>query len=291
MANLMAIATSRPRLERPSSIEEAVLLLRDLGEEGDVLAGATWVMRAPSRGERMRSTYVALSAIEGLTWIERGDPTVIGALATHADLETLDDSTGSLGAVSEAARRSAFPAVRNVATVGGNICARGFAEADLVPALLASEAEVSTASFEGNAVAPLPEFLESRERRPVGEIVTKVSIPVVANRHSWFERLTVRGGGEYAVASLAISVDLDTDRVSTARIAFGSVEGLARRWELAERFLTGLVLEEACIDPMPSGLTDDIDARDGLDAPGWYRSQVLPVLLRRAMSRIAEDLS
>jgi aerobic carbon-monoxide dehydrogenase medium subunit len=287
----MAIATSRPRLERPFSIEEAAMLLRDLGEEGEVLAGATWIMRAPGRGEQMRSTYVSLSAIEGLALIEHGDPTEIGALATHADLETLDDATGCLGAVSEAARRSAFPAVRNVATVGGNICARGFAEADLVPALLASEADVSMASVQGEAVAPLSEFLESRDRRPIGEIVTKVSIPAFANRHSWFERLTVRGGGEYAVASLAVSIDLDKGRVSAARIAFGSVEEQPRRWDVAERFVAGLVLEEVHTDPLPGELTDDINARDGFDAPGWYRRQVLPVLLRRGLSRITENVS
>lgn len=287
----MSIATNRPQLESPSSVEEAVALLRDLGEKGEVLAGATWIMRAPNRGEPMRPAYVSLSAIEELALVETDDPTIIGAMATHADLEGLDDGTGSLGAVAEAARSSAFPAVRNVATVGGNLCARGFVEADLVPALLASDARVRTASPEGNDDIALAAYLESRDRRPVAEMVTHVSIPAPDNRRSWFERLTVRGGAEYAVASLAVSIDLDTDRASGARIALGSVETMARRWEAAERFVTDTDIEEACASPVPLELTRDINARDGLDAPGWYRLAVLPSLLRRALSRIAQERS
>jgi carbon-monoxide dehydrogenase medium subunit len=291
MADPMFLVTSRPRLERPSSVEKAVGLLGDLGDEGEALAGATWIMRAPNRGEPMRSTYVSLSRIEQLRRVERGDPIVIGAMATHADIANLESGTGALGAVAESARRSAFPAVRQMATVGGNICARGFVEADLVPALLASDAEVRTASLAGDDEAALIEYLETRSQRPPGEIVTQVNILAPTHRRSWFERLTVRGGAEYAIASVAVSLDLDTDRVSTARIAFGSVEDTARRWEVAERFVIERSLQAACADPLPQGLTHGIDARDGLDAPGWYRREVLPVLLRRALSRIAQELS
>jgi carbon-monoxide dehydrogenase medium subunit len=307
VADPAATTAPPPSLERPRSLEEAVTLLRDLGEEGEALAGGTWIMRAPNRGERLRRTYVSLAGIEELRRVERGDPTVIGAMVTHADLERLDTDAAALGAVAEAARRSAFPAVRNVATIGGNICARGFAEADLVPALLACEATVSTVSPRGEHQASLASLLESTERPP-GDVVTEVRIPAPENRRGWFKRFTVRGGGEYAVASLAVSIDLDRERPYGAgaaptlgalsadaasggsggvRVAFGSVEATARRWPEAERLLMdrGLAALEGL--DYPGDLTDGIHARDGLDAPGWYRREILPVLLRRALDDIA----
>lgn len=142
-------------LHRPSTVEEAVALLADLGDGAEVLAGGTWVMRWHHRGEAPRASHVVLADIPGLADIAPGDPTVIGALVTHRDLAERLPADGPLAALVRAAATSAFPAVRNVATVGGNLCAGPFPEADLVPALLALDAEVEVATPVG------------RDRRPV----------------------------------------------------------------------------------------------------------------------------
>lgn len=277
-----------PELLRPTSLEEAVSELSRLGPDGAPLAGATWVMRAPLRGERFKPHYVALQGIEGLGGIQRGHPTVIGALSTHAELDELDDATGPTGALAEAARRAAFPSVRNVATLGGNICARPFPEADLVPALIASGAELELVSHAGHETFELSAYLAARAERPTGEILARVRIPAPPGRRSWFERLTVRNGGEYALASVAVSIDLDRDgTVSGARVAIGSVGEVARRSEAAEETLLGRPIEEAAGEEAGRAAATELEARDGLDAPGWYRLAVLPALLRRALARIA----
>jgi carbon-monoxide dehydrogenase medium subunit len=278
-------------VEHPASVPEAVELLSSLAEDGEVLAGGTWIMRAPIRGEPLAATFVSLGAIEELHRIELGEPTVIGAMVTHSELGSLDAGAGPLGALGEAARLSAFEAVRNVATLGGNICSRGFPEADLVPALLASDATVSVASSQGVAENHVATYLASRDDNAAGGVLTAVRIPAFQGRHSWFERLTVRGGGEYAVASVAVSLDLVDGGPSEPRIAVGSVETTARRWPAAERLVTERGLETAEHALPAEELMDGIEARDALDAPGWYRLRVLPVLLRRALARIAVDLS
>src|SRR5712691_6714007 len=102
-------AGSSPSLVSAASIDEAVGALARLGEEGAALAGGTWIMRAPLRGEPLKSSYVALRGVEELQRLERGDPTVLGSLLTHAELAPLERGAGPLGALAEAARRSAFP--------------------------------------------------------------------------------------------------------------------------------------------------------------------------------------
>jgi carbon-monoxide dehydrogenase medium subunit len=278
-----AAAPALPEVSFPGSIEAAVDELASLGQYGAALAGATWVMRAPLRREPFRPRYVALCRIDELRHMRGGDPTVIGSLVTHAGLASLD---GPLAGLGEAARCSAFPSVRNIATLGGNLCADPFPEADLVPALLAGEARVDVASPAGRDSVELEAFLAARPR-PAGELVVGVTVPAPPGRRSAFERLTVRGGGEYAVASVAVALDLDTHGVvSAARVAVGGVNQVARRLVPAEAALTGRRVDAEVAAEAGSAAVERLSARDGVDAPGWYRLAVLPALLRRALLRL-----
>jgi carbon-monoxide dehydrogenase medium subunit len=273
-----------PEVSFPGSIEEAVDELAGLGQDGAALAGATWVMRSPLRREPFRRRYVALRRLDELLHLRLGDPTVIGSLVTHAGLAALE---GPLAGLGEAARRSAFPAVRNVATLGGNLCADPFPEADLVPALLAGDARVDVASPAGRDSVELEAFLAARGRRPDGELIVGVTVPAPSGRRSAFERLTVRGGGEYAVASVAVALDLDTDGVvSAARVAVGAVEPVACRAAAAEAALTGRRVDAEVAGEAGSAVVEGLSERDGVDAPGWYRLAVLPALLHRALLRL-----
>ncbi|MEZ5100926.1 MAG: FAD binding domain-containing protein [Thermoleophilia bacterium] len=227
------MAGDYPDLVRPGSVEEAVAELARLGDAGAPLAGCTWIMRAPSRGERLRSTYVSLQDV-GLDTIEPGDPTRLGARATHAQLAALDGGCGPLGALAEASRRSANRAIRNTATLAGNVCAHPFAASDLVPALLAGEASVEVLAGRR---------LDRRARRlprlarlaPAGELVTALVVPAPAGRRSWYERLTVRGASEYPIVGVAVSVDVAADgTVAAARVAVGAAEDVPRRVAEAE---------------------------------------------------------
>jgi aerobic carbon-monoxide dehydrogenase medium subunit len=191
----------------------------------------------------------------------------IGALATHARIGTLDAGVGPLGALAQAARLSAFPAVQNVATLAGNICAQPFPEADLVPALVASEATVEVAAGPQRKAVPIAEYLSSRDSRPQSELVTAVRIPMPPGRRSVYQRLTVRNGGEYPVASVALSVDVVDGVVAGARVSFGSVEAVASRCTAAERVLVGSPLEGAAGERAGREAAGTLQARDGLDAP------------------------
>lgn len=278
-----------PQLLRPGSVAEAVAELARLGHDAAPLAGATWVMRAHLRGEQLRGHYVALDGIDELRRIEHGDPVVLGALATHTEVGAFTAGSGPLGALAEAARRSAFPGIRNVATVGGNVCARNFPEADLVPALLAAEAELELVSAEGATVLGLASYLAVGNARPQGELLCRVRVPAPSGRRSWYERLTVRAGGEYAVASVAVSVDLDAEgRTFAARVAVGSVAETPCRSSAAEVILTGVRLDEAAGEEAGRAAAAELEARDGLGAPAVYRLAVLPPLVRRAVARVAE---
>jgi carbon-monoxide dehydrogenase medium subunit len=282
------MAGDYPELLRPSSLAEAIGELERLDEDGAPLAGCTWIMRAPSRGERLRRVYVSLQHLDELLGVAEGEVSVIGARVTHAELARLAGD-GPLGSVREAAQRSANRAVRNVATVGGGLCSAPFPASDLVPALLASEASVLVEGPSGTSSFDLAEFLESRSARPPAELVTAVRVPCPPGRRSSYERLTVRGSSEYPIAAVAVSVDLDGGAVLAARVAVGGVEDVARRVPEAEAALTGRPLDPAAGEEAGRAAAATMSGRDAVDAPGWYRLAVLPALARRAVAALASE--
>lgn len=279
----IAVDQAAHQVSVASSVQEAVDALADGALP---LAGATWILRAPLRGEPMAAHYVAIGAISELREFEVGPEGVtIGACVTHAALADAIAGIDGLEALATAASKSANPGVRNMATVGGNVCTEDFAAADLVPALLALAADVELTSASGTERIELSDFLGNRADR-VGALLTRIHIGALPSR-SAHARLTMRAAGDYPVANVSIAVQLEGRQVTAARIAVGSVEPVARRWPELEDRLSGQGLDPAGAGQAAKELARGFDARDGVEAKGWYRASVLPVLVERAMTELA----
>jgi len=265
------------------SLPAALDALAERGSDGAPLAGGTWIMRAPIRHETHKPAYVALSSLSDLKTIAISNRSVeIGAGASHSSIATALADMPEFAVLAHAAGHSANPAVRSVATVGGNLCASAFAAADLVPALLCLDAKVEIAARGGAERMSVERFLAARHSLEPGRLLTKIVIPRIPARTA-HARLPLRKAGDYPVAivSLAIVLD-DAGKVATARIAVGSVETVARRWERLEAGLCGDILDPQEASLAALRLSDDFTGRDGIEAPGWYRVSVLPALVRRA---------
>ncbi|WP_166351298.1 FAD binding domain-containing protein [Phytoactinopolyspora limicola] len=276
-----------PDVRSPGSIDDAVRQLTDLGADAMPLAGGTWIMRAGLRGETPRRCYVSLDRIAELRRYSVGDVVELGAQLTHRDLTSITTGPAAT-ALRQAAALSAFPQVRNVATLAGNIAATGFAAADLVPALLAGQAEVELAGPEGPHRTTLASYLTSRDQRPSGELITAVRLPAPPGRFSAFERLTVRVGGEYAVANVAVSVDVDAGgSVHDARIAVGAVEPVATLGP-ARALIGHPVGDDDAAQAAGEAVAAGLTPREDPDAPGWYRVAVVPTLVRRAVAQLPQ---
>ena len=246
-----------------------------------VLAGGTWMMRDPRRGVALPERIVALSKIAELQSVDVFDDRIsIGASVTHATLANALSGIVGLEGLAAAAVGAANPAIRRVATVGGNLCATEFAAADLVPALLALDAEVELALVEGPRVLTLSQFLKERAAFLKTALLTRVIVrrDVIASAHV---RLPLRKAGDYPVAIVSVARSSD----GAIRIAVGSVEPVARRWTALEAALAGQAVtpEEA---QALAEKTNDFIGRDGIEAEGWYRREVLPALVRRAFAAL-----
>lgn len=266
-----------------TSLDDAVQILGELGEDAGVVGGGTWVMLDWTRGVYGRSTYVSLTRVPGLAEIiDEGSRLVVGATTTHARLGATIPSDGPAGALGEAARTSAFPAVRNVATIAGNIAAEPFPEADLVPAMIALGAQVTLRDGAGDRSIDVADYLIDRAAY-ANTLICAVTVPMPHSQRSCFARQTVRGGAEHPLAAVAMSFELDGDGVvSSARVAVGAVEERARRVPEAEEAFVGRRPDDATSREAGVAAAEVLTAREARDAPGWYRLKVLPGLFARA---------
>jgi carbon-monoxide dehydrogenase medium subunit len=244
-------------------------------------------MRAAKRGEALPERLVSTSRIAALRRVENGATLTVGAGVTHAEL-AVTAGERRLHGLRDAAAKSANPAIRGIATVGGNLCAAGFPAADLVPALLAAGAAVIVAS-DGAAEQPIDGLLA---RRPApAPLVTGVRVP------GWFNasahaRLTLRAAGDYPVAIVSVAMSASADRVvEDVRVAVGSLEPAATRWTALEAELKGTPVDAGVAHAAARDLCAELAAREGVEAPAWYRRAVVPSLVRQAIQTVSEDLA
>jgi carbon-monoxide dehydrogenase medium subunit len=272
------------------SVPDAVAALADNGEAGAVLAGATWIMRAPIRQERHAQSYIAISKIDELRTLEILDREIrIGACVTHAELAAALSPLPDVRALAQAAIKSANPAVRQVATVGGNLSAWKFAAADLVPALICLQAEIDLETPRGSERMTLERFIELRAGMRPGYVLRRVVVPRTTGRSAHI-RLPLRKAGDYPVAIVSMATTLSSNgTVTGASVAVGSVEMAARRWKRLEADLIGRAIDPAHAGEMAEKYSGDFQGRDGVEAPGWYRVKVLKSLVHRAAQEIQQN--
>lgn len=268
------------------SLGEAANLLAE-DPELALLAGATWIMRKRDEAQAVR--YLSLQRIEELREINTSTSSVsIGAMATHAEIANAIRDETDLRALATAAAKSANPGVRQIATLGGNLCAQGFASSDLTPALLALDANVEIAVEGQLSRLPLSQFLAERSYLK-SALLTRVIVPREAGC-SAHARLTMRAAGDYPVAIVSV---WRSDNLKQIRVAIGAVEAMPRRWHALERALQ-TASRDGPLDPesaksIATNLLGEIAGRDAVDAPSSYRTRVLPGLVRHAIEKLTSQ--
>lgn len=246
-----------------------------LGQDGRYLGGGTIVMRAANYGDQ---TFRRIIRTEdaGLRSIRMtGDRMEIGAGATMADVLAARDAA-FLHAV---ARQVGGPAVRNMATVGGNL----FAEhpyGDFATALLALDAVVKMAD---GREAPMEAFLADRAR--AGLVASIICARPRDGEFRWRKVSRVKPKG---VSVMAIAAWLPGgSRIQNARVAFGAMGSTPLRAKSAEQALEGGSLDEQGVARACAVCCEGLAPADDALASAWYRREVAPVHLKRLLTERA----
>ena len=153
-------------------------------------------------------------------------------------------------------------------------------------ALLAAAASVTLVDRDGTRTIPLAEFLPARRELLPRALITHLTVPIPEGL-SVHERLTMRKAGDYPVAIVHLHVTLNDDgTVGTATVALGSVEESPRLWPEFAEALVGSRLNASAAESAAGELTSGLNARDGVEAAGWYRLRLLQALVKKAVQTL-----
>jgi CO/xanthine dehydrogenase FAD-binding subunit len=274
---------------RAESLDHALELLADAGDEAKLLAGGQSLV--PLLVHRIvRPTHLVdidgISELSDVTRDERG--LVLGALTRHAELEH-GAFTGREHVLSLAARHVGHVPIRTRGTLGGSI-AHADPAAELPLALLALDAEVVLRAAAGVRVVPIDRFLVGPFTTAVdqGDVVTEVVVPVLMHRGvAAFVEVSVRTG-DFALAAVAATAVVDDARLRDVRIALGAVEARPVRARDAEVLLEG---EEPSGDAIAAAASAAAAACNPVEdhaTTASYRRALVERLVRDALTQLRE---
>ncbi|MDP5218888.1 FAD binding domain-containing protein [Ruegeria sp. 2205SS24-7] len=256
-------------VETYATLAEATSAMRD---KTQFLGGGTMVVRGINYGAQdynrvVRSTDAALRGIRN-----EGNQISIGAGVTMSQIMA-SSSTDFLAPV---ARLVGGPAIRNMATAGGNLFVRP-PYGDFGTALLALDANVQMS--DGQSL-PIERFYAQRDSQR--GIVAAILLPRPAHGVFRFRKVTRTKPKGASVLSIAATLP-GGSRITEARIAFGAMGPTPLRAKEAEQALEGASLDATGIQRALDTCLNGLDPSDDSLASGWYRRAVAPVHLRRLL--------
>ena len=269
------------RVETYDRLDEAARALAG-SRTARFLAGGTLVMRAVNAGDQSFDTIVVSHDASLRAIRPEGEGLGLGACVTMAEIVTHRD----LAFLAPVARSVGGPAVRTMATVGGNLFAAN-PYGDLTVALLALGATVTFAGTGTGGGRPIPidDFLRDRDRHAAA-LVAAVTVPrprdAGAFRFAKVSRVKPKG---VAVLSIAAHLPASTGRLRGVRVAYGGMAARPARALAVERALEGQALDAAAIEAAVRAAADGFDPPTDALASSWYRREVIGVHLRRLLER------
>jgi carbon-monoxide dehydrogenase medium subunit len=278
-------------LHQPSSLEEALVLIRRYGSSARIVAGGTDVIVEMSRGVKPASTVIDISRVAELDFVQTDDDSIVlGALATHNDVISNANCARDAYPLVQACVEIGAPQLRTRATVAGNIATASPAN-DTISALIALGATISLRNLEGCRSIPIEQFITGFRRIDLepDEMIESISIPrLKPYQRGLFRKLGLRQAQAISVVHFAIVLSFDVDLVTSARIALGCVAPTVIRATSTEQFLIGKSLTSEVMDEASRIAASEATPIADVRGSGDYRSLVLKRMIGDAFGRLRD---
>ncbi len=273
----------------PSSLAEAIDLLTEYGARAKLIAGGTDLLVQMKNGLITPERVISLSNVRELSVIERGEGQLrIGALVRHATLEHTSFVSENAEILTDAARKVGSPQIRNLGTVGGNVCNASPA-ADTAPALLVLESDVVLVSQRGERRISLESFFTGGGSTALehDELLKEILIPEVPLGSVWaYIKHGIRKCMTLSIAATAVLLTIDSNRIcQRARVALGAVASKPMRAREAEQYLEGRFICEEVIWEAADRAQKECHPISDVRASANYRKKMVRILVSRAIKK------
>ena len=273
---------------KAKSVSEVCILLGKHQGRARVIAGGTDLLVKMKEGGLRPRYLIGLKGIPGLDGLAYDRQGLhIGAMATHRDVLKSSIVRERYGSLAEALECIGTPQIRNLGTVGGNLCNSSPA-ADAAPILIVLGARVKLAGITGAREMLLEDFFRGPGQTALsqGEILTEILVPrISAHSAGKYEKLALRSSADLAAVGVACWARCNPDNgvLEDIRIALGAVAPAPMRSKEAEGILRGKVPAEELIRLAASRASEEAKPVTDLRASAGYRREMVAVMARRAI--------
>ncbi len=252
-----------------------------------IAGGTDLLVKIKNRDAKPRG-LISLRSIPGLAGIDIGETTHIGSMTTITDLIQHPELGRIFPVLIQAAKRIGSLQIRNVATVGGNLCNCSPC-ADTALALLLMDARVVLNGPKGIREVPVQEFFlgPGESCLASGEILTGIRLdkPVSNARAIFMKKGRVKM--DLAIASVAVLLEMDGDTCKRACFAAGSVAPVPLRLKKVEELFENVVISKEIIIEAQKIAMSSISPITDIRSTADYRREIVGIYIKRAVQELS----
>ena len=277
------------QLYEATSLDNAIKLLEQ-HTEAKIIAGGSDILIAVRSGELAGCSLVSIHGLYELRGVSlKDDATIrIGSLTSFTNIERKEIINKYVPFLGEAARSVGGPQVRNIGTIGGNIC-NGVTSADTASTLLALDAIIEVKGKDGFRQIPMRDwYIKSKvvNLKPT-EVQTAILLPKKAyeNYFGYYYKYSMRNAMDIATCGCSVNVKLSNDkkRIADVRIAYGVAGPVPLRATAAEAAIKDLPVDLNMIELYSEKVKEDINPRTSWRATKEFRIHLMTQLARRCL--------
>jgi carbon-monoxide dehydrogenase medium subunit len=277
----------------PRSLEEALAILAEHGDEAKVMAGGQSLIPLLKLRFARPQLVVDLNNIPGLAFIDEtrtGGSLRIGALARHNDLVDSELLATAYPALSTAAPLVSDPIVRNRGTLGGSL-AHADPAGDLGSVMLAMGAKFTARSATGKRTIAARDFFRGTFTTALEptEILTEIRIPRPAPLSGGTYLKLERKVGDFATVGVAVQLDLSNGTIGRAGIALTAVGPQNIQCTAAEKLLKGAAPSEEAFREAAEEAAKAAEPASDVRGSAEYKRHVVRVYVRRGLEQALEQ--
>jgi len=273
----------------PKTKEEVLEILKQEKSEACIVAGCSNVLPYIKDKIISKKLLVDISGIEELNYIKKSEGKLcIGAATTISDLINSKIIREECNILYQAAEQFADPTIRNSATIGGNL-ADASPAADVAPPLLVLDAVLEVENMDAKREISLKNFFVGVRKTVLhdDEMITSIKIKDDSiNKNGYFIKLGLRQAMAISLATVALILEVEKDKVADVRIAMGSIAPTPLRLIKIEEFLKNKKINDELIEEAIKKVREEVKPIGDVRASAEYRRYVSGILFKRAFKKL-----
>ncbi len=263
-------------------------------DDAKLIAGGTALVLWMRLGLLKPEVVISLEKIPDFNYVRYDEKNGlrIAAGARHREIELSPAVRSHYPLLHETFRKVAQPRIRNMGTIGGNLC-QGDPMTDPGASLIALDAELTLTSSQGRRTLPVESFFQDYYQTDLkpGEILTEIHVPPPARKLGWAHiKFTPRSEEDFATVGVALTMRGQGDLCEDIRLALNSVAPTIVRAKRAENVLRGKKATDTLLQEMGEIAATEVDPMDDNRGSAEYKREMVKVLVRRAAKEALQKI-